>query len=212
MTDQLNCKASDIMYGRSNNTFYRKGTDLIAKSAADLKKLKNSTSDGCLRKVESTRKLMQKRSIREKEKVIMATVDRSLSNDELSDSINSSSLLDSSQMITKIMKKNEKVNTLKKLLQANSFDSVFEAKRREECKKAFGLHWQQGSANKKAQSSSIFAEKEQRNQNRGMKKQRKTFDESVWSKLAKEDNCEFLLHKRYHEAFRSASSLKLVSA
>ena len=62
MGEQICSKASDIMYGRNASNYYRKISDSFANNAKELRKLKNCTSDGCLRKLECTRKVMQKKS------------------------------------------------------------------------------------------------------------------------------------------------------
>lgn len=66
MESQIYNKASDIMHGRNASTYYRKVPENVVNDAQGLKKLKISTSEGCLRKLESTRKIMQNKSARVK--------------------------------------------------------------------------------------------------------------------------------------------------
>ena len=103
MQEKIFTKASDIMYGRNTSNYYRNMSDMFANTPKELKKIRNSTSEGCLRKLECTRQLMQNYSgkIRDKQIENMA---RSTDQTEIMDESNNStcsSFADVSQLSSK---------------------------------------------------------------------------------------------------------------
>ena len=85
------------------------------------------------------------------------------------------------------LKKNKKDsdNRLKKMLQMKSFETVMQAKMRNDTASAFGMFWKQGSNDKKMKNPQLFTEKENMSLFGDKKRKRVDDDPSLLEKLSK---------------------------